>query len=164
MNLRWIIRNGKMILQANYNSNNDGQCVAGHERWEDVPTVPVHKKPEQQKPRTIADNIRDGAYSDWSRQEPEKKAACDNCLKKDSKPREFTIILNVDGTKTAYSDHHEPAKGFEDSVFHVTEVPKGYKLISKMQMLDSWDDSKLWDDRYGSPFDKFLHLIGFSDV
>lgn len=153
MNLRFVQRDGKMILQQEIvPPENDWSPIT----WQDVP---LHKEP-----RTIADNIRDGAYSDWSRQEPEKKAACDNCLKKDSKPREFTIILNVDGTKTAYSDHHEPAKGFEDSVFHVTEVPKGYKLISKMQMLDSWDDSKLWDDRYGSPFDKFLHLIGFSDV
>lgn len=87
MNLRYIERNGEKVLQQEIWKDPIQNEKSLENIWQDVP---VHKEP-----RTIADNIRDGAYSDWSRREPEQQKPRDECI-------EWSGPLQYNGYGTLY--------------------------------------------------------------
>jgi len=95
----------------------DGSC--------EIEYVPIHKEPN-----TIADNIKAGAYDDWSR----RGHPADRIKPEVKKPPERLVngLIIADGNPTFPLGRNIYL--FKEPVL-VTEVPKGYKLVSRDQVL-----------------------------
>lgn len=117
MNLRFIERDGKIILQEK--TGNHLLSMSPKEEWQDVPT---HKEPEAPK-----------------------------------KPLEFWINPITQGDEfffRARTDDHSVV-GWR----HVTEIPKGYKLINKTEVISAWGNL----DSMPGDLDKLLNQLGLKN-
>lgn len=161
MNLRFIERDGKMILQQEFWCN----IIEPRPEWQDVP---VHKEPIkplanfQCECGIFYDNAADAATCGEKFDPFEndmhsfikklKKTPLGGHKEPESpkKPSEWRIFKDINGTLSL-----DGSKGNSFPIV-VTEVPKEYKLISRDEILKAWDSTWAYRDAH-----KFLKELGF---
>lgn len=192
--LRFVERNGKMILQQSTSgrvtTDSYGKVISDEVYWQDVP---VHKEPEGLKYIFLKEcypagtdlgkeldklHRKERSYNDYPKQlsfmglTEKELAKCIDFYNKHhvnkepeapKKPREFWVngpdkIEGLGGTMLRITAWTKPIEdGSNDTEIHFTEVPKGYKLISRAKLIDAllgWNTKDI---------DGVLSELGFSN-
>ena len=154
MNLRYIEREGKLVLQYD---NTYGFIQSNYEKWHDVP---IHKESEPQN--AILKHVIAGQEANlkWI----EKKIA-ENIIPQPEtpkKPREFWLDpFYLHGSP--FSARALPT-GCVGEIY-VTEVPKGYKLISRDEAFNAIDAMWIYHRNlnYDEKMKACLKELGFGE-
>lgn len=127
MNLKWIYRDGKKILQQSIDVQGydyEKKLPYKREEWQDVPVEGM-----------VDQELADAAEVFFPKlKKPESP----------NKPREWSLVVNKDSGQVASG----VVKGLPNScigsrweLVDVTEVPKGSRVISREELAKAWDNA-----------------------
>lgn len=156
-NLQFIIRDGKQVLQY-YNDSNYPTCY-----WEDIPVYEERFSNSQMgKSGQIICSTHNWVDPRIAEELPNRPTVCSKCCPDPNlKPKEFWVRNDYKVKDGCPYRYHAFVNPIENGI-HVTEIPKGHKLVSR-------DDLWQWFDKVcslGSPKNTFESLsrhLGFID-